>query len=445
MSGIDIPAAVSISASASVKRRSRRVASRRPTVLFPAPIRPTSTIERFPRRLLIASSRLRSGAPGLAARSAGKCSFIPPSYHAGRFPVTGRRGSDGRPCLRSPAMLERAKTRLERLSSADPAPFPVRHRRARRPRLCGDFRARDPRRAGAARDDRDDPGLAPPGQMNGGRFVAPFLAARGIDAAEVEPAAVRAYVASLEQRGLKASSAARRLSAVRQFHKFLYVEGYAAADPTATATAPKRARSLPKVLSVAEVDRLLAAARDLGEAQDAPPAARLRAQRMHCLLELLYASGSRVSELVALPRAAAQTRERFLIVKGKGGRERLVPLTETARDAAKAYAGALEKAGKGAGLWLFPADSEAGHLTRQAFARDLKAVAGAAGLRADKVSPHVLRHAFASHLLQNGADLRVVQELLGHADIATTQIYTHVLDERLKSMVRDLHPLGGAE
>jgi integrase len=195
--------------------------------------------------------------------------------------------------------------------------------------------------------------------MNGGRFVAlfldmlaaergaaantlsayrrdlddyaAFLAARGIDAAEVEPAAVRAYVASLEQRGLKASSAARRLSAVRQFHKFLYVEGYAAADPTATATAPKRARSLPKVLSVAEVDRLLAAARDLGEAQDAPPAARLRAQRMHCLLELLYASGLRVSELVALPRAAAQTRERFLIVKGKGGRERLVPLTETAR------------------------------------------------------------------------------------------------------------------
>ena len=246
--------------------------------------------------------------------------------------------------------------------------------------------------------------------------------------------------------GLKASSAARRLSAVRQFHKFLYVEGYAAADPTATATAPKRARSLPKVLSVAEVDRLLAAARDLGEAPDAPPAARLRAQRMHCLLELLYASGLRVSELVALPRAAARTARALPHRQGQG-RPRAPGAADRdgARRRARPMLAALEKAGKGAGPWLFPADSEAGHLTRQAFARDLKAVAGAAGLRADKVSPHVLRHAFASHLLQNGADLRVVQELLGHADIATTQIYTHVLDERLKSMVRDLHPLGRAE
>jgi integrase/recombinase XerD len=273
-----------------------------------------------------------------------------------------------------------------------------------------------------------------------------WLAAKGIESGEVEPAAVRAYVAGLGQQGLRASSAARRLSAVRQFHKFLYVEGYAGADPTATATAPKRGRTLPKVLSVDEVDRLLAAARDEGlrAASDASPRARLRSLRMLCLLELLYASGLRVSELVALPRTAARTRERFLIVKGKGGRERLVPLTDAARDAAKTYVAALEKSSKGAGLWLFPADSEAGHLTRQAFARDLKAVAAAAGLRTDKVSPHVLRHAFASHLLQNGADLRVVQELLGHADIATTQIYTHVLDERLKSMVRDLHPLNDA-
>jgi integrase/recombinase XerD len=274
-----------------------------------------------------------------------------------------------------------------------------------------------------------------------------WLAAKGIAPAEAEPAAVRAYVAGLEAQGLKASSAARRLSAVRQFHKFLYVEGYAGADPTAAAIAPKRGRALPKVLSVEEVDRLLATARDeAGRASsdpDASPTARLRSLRMHCLLELLYASGLRVSELVGLPRAAARTRERFLVVKGKGGRERLVPLTDAARDAMRAYAAALEKSSKAASSWLFPADSEAGHLTRQAFARDLKAVAAAASLRTDKISPHVLRHAFASHLLQNGADLRVVQELLGHADIATTQIYTHVLDERLKGMVRDLHPLGG--
>jgi integrase/recombinase XerD len=258
---------------------------------------------------------------------------------------------------------------------------------------------------------------------------------------EAEPATVRGFMAGLEERGLKASSAARRLSAVRQFHKFLYVEGYASSDPTAAVGGPKRGRSLPKVLSVDDVDRLLAVAKEAADAGEGPPPERLRAARMHCLLELLYASGLRVSELVALPKAAARTRDRFLVVRGKGGRERLVPLTDAARDAARAYLALLEKGGRAAGPWLFPSDSESGHLTRQAFARDLKAAAAAAGLRADRISPHVLRHAFASHLLQNGADLRIVQELLGHADISTTQIYTHVLDERLKSMVRDLHPL----
>ncbi|EIM25112.1 site-specific tyrosine recombinase XerD [Microvirga lotononidis] len=253
--------------------------------------------------------------------------------------------------------------------------------------------------------------------------------------------AIRGFMASLEERGLKASSAARRLSAVRQFHKFLYVEGYAPADPTAAVSAPKRGRVLPKVLSVAEVDRLLQVAYDGVRNPEATPGDRLRAARMACLLELLYATGLRVSELIALPSSAARTRDRFLVVRGKGAKERLVPLTDAARDAARAYIALLEEQRKPVGPWLFPADSESGHLTRQAFARDLKAVAGAAGLRADKVSPHVLRHAFASHLLQNGADLRIVQELLGHSDISTTQIYTHVLDERLKSMVRDLHPL----
>ena len=269
-----------------------------------------------------------------------------------------------------------------------------------------------------------------------------FLAETKVGPLAAGAATIRAFMASLDERGLKASSAARRLSAVRQLHKFLYAEGYATADPTAAVEGPKRGRALPKVLSVDHVDRLLGVAKEAAENADASPAERLRGARMHCLLELLYASGLRVSELVALPKAAALAKDRVLIIRGKGGRERLVPLTEAARSAARAYLALLQQQGRAAGPWLFPADSEAGHLTRQAFARDLKVAAAAAGLRTDKISPHVLRHAFASHLLQNGADLRIVQELLGHADISTTQIYTHVLDERLKSMVRDLHPLG---
>jgi integrase/recombinase XerD len=268
-----------------------------------------------------------------------------------------------------------------------------------------------------------------------------YLTEEGLSPIEATAATVRGFLASLEERGLKASSAARRLSAVRQFHKFLYVEGYAVVDPTAAVSAPKRSRAVPKVLTVDEVSRLLAVSRETAERAGATPGEQLRAARMACLLELLYATGLRVSELIALPRSAAKTRERFLIVRGKGAKERLVPLTEAAREAARSYLALLEEQEKTVGPWLFPADSESGHLTRQAFARDLKVTAAAAGLRTDKVSPHVLRHAFASHLLQNGADLRVVQELLGHSDISTTQIYTHVLDERLKTMVRDLHPL----
>jgi integrase/recombinase XerD len=268
-----------------------------------------------------------------------------------------------------------------------------------------------------------------------------YLTEEGAVPSHATAATVRGFLASLDKRGLKASSAARRLSAVRQFHKFLYVEGYAGADPTAAVSAPKRGRALPKVLSVDEVDRLLAVSREAALRPEATAGDELRAARMTCLLELLYATGLRVSELIALPRSAAKTRERFLVVRGKGAKERLVPLTEVAREAARSYLALLETQEKSGGPWLFPADSASGHLTRQAFARDLKTAAATAGLRADKVSPHVLRHAFASHLLQNGADLRVVQELLGHSDISTTQIYTHVLDERLKSMVRDLHPL----
>ncbi|MCB4801108.1 integrase/recombinase XerD [Methylobacterium brachiatum] len=262
-----------------------------------------------------------------------------------------------------------------------------------------------------------------------------YLRRAGIPLEEADTHSLRAFVADLETRGLMASSAARRLSCVRGFHKFLYAEGYAEADPSVAVSGPRRGRTLPKVLSIAEVDGLLATAQAAAAATEAGPARRAR--RMVCLLELLYATGLRVSELVALPRAAGTTRERYLFIKGKGGRERLVPLTEASRVAMTAHLAAVPEESP----WLFPADSDSGHLTRQAFARDLKAVAVAAGLRPDRVSPHVLRHAFASHLLQNGADLRIVQELLGHADISTTQIYTHVLDERLKAMVRDLHPL----
>ncbi|GEP00451.1 site-specific tyrosine recombinase XerD [Methylobacterium haplocladii] len=263
-----------------------------------------------------------------------------------------------------------------------------------------------------------------------------YLADGGVDPAEAEAATVRAYIAGLEPRGLKASSSARRLSCIRGFHKFLYAEGCSESDPSAPVAGPRRARTLPKVLSIAEVDGLLAVARErVAAAENRTDAAR--AKKMLCLLELLYATGLRVSELIALPRSAASTRERFLVVKGKGGRERLVPLTEVAREAMREHLAHVP----GEGPWLFPADSESGHLTRQAFARDLKVAGAAAGIREDRISPHVLRHAFASHLLRNGADLRIVQELLGHADISTTQIYTHVLDDRLKGMVRDLHPL----
>jgi integrase/recombinase XerD len=270
---------------------------------------------------------------------------------------------------------------------------------------------------------------------------AAFLASRATAPEAAEAGLLRDYLEDLAERGLSPASSARRLSAVRQFHKFLYGEGYAGRDPTASLSGPRKARALPKTLSVAQVDHLLEIASEACGRPGLSPVEWLRALRMHCLLELLYASGLRVSELIALPRSAARTPESLIVVRGKGGKERLVPLTQAAKQAARTYLSELEAQGRNTGPWLFPAESESGHLTRQAFARDLKAVAGAAGLRADAVSPHVLRHAFASHLLQNGADLRLIQELLGHADISTTQIYTHVLDERMKALVRDLHPL----
>jgi integrase/recombinase XerD len=259
--------------------------------------------------------------------------------------------------------------------------------------------------------------------------------------------AIRRYLADLSGRGFSAASVARRLSAIRQLYRFLYAEGNRKDDPAAAIEGPKRGRPLPKVLSIGHVDQLLAAARE-GMDPARPVAERLRAARLNCLLEVLYATGLRVSELVALPASAARRDERMLIVRGKGNKERLVPLNESAKQAMRDYLALQEEAAKPkkgaikASKWLFPSFGESGHLTRQHFARDLKLLASTAGLKPKQVSPHVLRHAFASHLLQNGADLRSVQTLLGHADISTTQIYTHVLEERLKSLVRDLHPLG---
>jgi integrase/recombinase XerD len=269
------------------------------------------------------------------------------------------------------------------------------------------------------------------------------LKATGVSPIAAAAADVHAYLAARGAEGLKASSLARRLSAVRQFHKHLYAEGWRADDPTLAIDGPRRGRPLPKLLTVEDVERLIAAARQGLDDPERPLRERLALARMTSIIELIYASGLRVSEALGLPKSVARSKEPFVVVRGKGGKERLAPLNGPARAAMAAYRALLSEAqpGLAASPWLFPASSESGHLTRQAFARDLKVAASAAGIPAARISPHVLRHAFASHLLQNGADLRVVQDLLGHADISTTQIYTHVLDERAKAMVRDLHPM----
>ena len=269
------------------------------------------------------------------------------------------------------------------------------------------------------------------------------LSAQGTDALKAGAQHVQAYLSSRGADGLSAASLARRLSAVRQFHKHLYAEGHRRDDPTLPIEGPRRGRPLPRVLTVEHVDRLIRTAREGIDASGRPLRERLAAARTTCLIELIYGSGLRISEALGLPKSAARAKEPLVAVRGKGGKERLAPLSAPSRAAIAAYRALLSEAAPSmaASPWLFPADSASGHMTRQAFARDMKAVASAAGLSPAQVSPHVLRHAFASHLLQNGADLRVVQDLLGHADISTTQIYTHVLDERARSMVRDLHPM----
>jgi integrase/recombinase XerD len=277
-----------------------------------------------------------------------------------------------------------------------------------------------------------------------GRDLADFtayLSAARRSVAKASTEDLRGYLSELARRGMTPATVARRLSAIRQLYRFLYAEGRREDDPAAVLEGPKRVRALPKTLTLGEVDRLLRVATICDPA--APLAVRLRAARLACLVEMLYATGLRVSELVALPASAARHDARVIVVRGKGNKERMVPLNDAAKRATAAYLALLaQSSGREAkSKWLFPSFGESGHLTRQHLARELKVLAGAAGLRTSQVSPHVLRHAFASHLLHNGADLRVVQTLLGHADISTTQIYTHVLEERLKSLVRDLHPL----
>ena len=256
-----------------------------------------------------------------------------------------------------------------------------------------------------------------------------FVGGRGVGAAGADEAVLRDWLVAQSTAGMSARTAARRLSAVRQFHRFLLREGVREDDPTQLLDSPRLPPGLPKFLSEGEVDALLAATATLKPAQGRLAAAAL---------EILYGTGLRVSELLGLARGALSADRQMLIVRGKGGKERVVPLSQAARAAAALVAGREDPKDS---RWLFPGRDPGQAMTRQGFALLLKQVALAAGLDPARVSPHVLRHSFASHMLARGADLRSLQMLLGHADIATTQIYTHVLAERLQRLVAEHHPL----
>jgi len=264
--------------------------------------------------------------------------------------------------------------------------------------------------------------------------VSAYLAQRGRSLRDADSDDLRHYIGNLAKRGLSARTAARRLSCLRQLFAFLVSEAACEDDPTNAIDAPLRGRPLPKVLSEDNVEQLLEAA----HARTGPQALRLTA-----LVECLYATGLRVSELVGLPLSALESNMTLLLVRGKGDKERIVPLGEPAAEAIATYTTVRERflPGGDPSPWLFPSRGKSGHLTRRRFAQLLQGLAMEAGIDTAKVSPHVLRHAFASHLLAHGADLRNVQAMLGHADISTTQIYTHVLDERLRALVHAHHPL----
>ncbi|MBT7279490.1 MAG: tyrosine recombinase [Rhodobiaceae bacterium] len=269
--------------------------------------------------------------------------------------------------------------------------------------------------------------------------LAGFLNRRKIDLQQASEADLSDYMSWLNQQGMAASTVARHLSSLRHFYKFLLLEESRADNPTEALKRPQTQRPLPKLLSLAETEALIHAAQSLPQESQAEKAKRARAI---CLIEVLYATGLRVSELVSLPRAAMDGP--LLIVRGKGGRDGLVPLSEPARVAIADWQ-AQQSAREKASTYLFPAGGKAGHLTRQRFSQILDDLARRAGLDGKRVSPHVLRHAFATHLVERGADLRAVQQMLGHADISTTQIYAHVLDERKKQLVAKGHPLAKIE
>jgi integrase/recombinase XerD len=266
-----------------------------------------------------------------------------------------------------------------------------------------------------------------------------FLAGCGRSFTMARTDDIRAYLAFVEDQGLARTTAARRLSAVRQFHGFLHGENVRPDNPAAIVQAPKTARSLPQILSHEDMLALLDTA---GTLVDKAPVEKLfKPMRLQCLLELLAATGLRVSELVGLTLRSVQTEDGFLTVKGKGGRERIVPINGRARLVLNSYIPVLNAQADGQPKWLFPSHGASGTLSRQHFAVELKSLARAAGLDHSRVSPHVLRHVFASDLLAHGADLRAVQQMLGHADISTTQIYTHVQVERMREVVETMHPL----
>jgi integrase/recombinase XerD len=266
------------------------------------------------------------------------------------------------------------------------------------------------------------------------RDLSRYLGTRGAELENADEPSLHAYLAATATARLAPRSLARRISAIRQFYKFLIVDGVRRDDPTAGIDTPRLGRPLPKLVSEGEIDVLLTAARDWPGDEGV---------RVLCLVELLYATGMRISELVTLPHAAVLRDPRFLLVRGKGGRERVVPLGEPARRALAAYLECRPRflAEERPSRWLFASRGVEAHLTRQRCGQLLKELALKAGLDPARLSPHVLRHAFASHLLDHGADLRSVQQMLGHADIATTQIYTHVLSERLRKLVHTSHPL----